>query len=122
MATISPVNLPKRSAFWQKNLNRGYKSESGLQGFRMAIKKKREKYGKVLIHRKFLPNFIKGRKTEGRRVLRCRIKSFEREKFSRARISWQTVSLACHGHNFGKFLPRNCMNGLHIKLFKYPET
>ena len=35
----------------------------------MAIKKKRGKYGKVLILRKFLPNFIKGRKTEGRRVL-----------------------------------------------------
>jgi hypothetical protein len=69
METHSPVNLPKRSAFWQKNLNRGYKSESGLQGFRMAIRKKRGKYGKVLIHRKFLPNFIKGRKTEGRRVL-----------------------------------------------------
>jgi hypothetical protein len=63
MATPSPVYLPKRSAFWQKNLNRGYRAV-GWQ-----LRKKRENYGKVLMHRKFLPNFIKERKAEGRRVL-----------------------------------------------------
>jgi hypothetical protein len=63
MATISPMNLPKRSAFRQKNLNWGYRALG------WPLRKNRENYGKVLMHRKFLPNFIKGRKTEGRRIL-----------------------------------------------------
>jgi hypothetical protein len=44
-------------------LNRGYR----VLGWQ--LRKKRENNGEVLMHRKFLPNFIKGRKTEGRRVL-----------------------------------------------------
>jgi hypothetical protein len=46
----------------------------------MAIKKNRENYGKVLMHRKFLPNLMRGRKTEGEFYPECMIKSFEGEQ------------------------------------------
>ena len=55
MATTSLLDLTKRSAFWQKNLNWGYKFESGLQGFRMAMKKKGRKPRKASDAWKTLP-------------------------------------------------------------------